>query len=721
MVPSTDGATLRVSRLAGTVEQEEEAEAHDGPGTAARFTKKLVHVCSDHNGAIYVADDRSIRKVQLPEWMRAAPGGQHLQQQQQQQAGPSQPQPQTAPAVVSTLLHNRWGCKSHIRGLCHVAGGGAWGAEECLLFATRNALFRLPLGGAAAGGAAGETAAAEVDAGGNMPAGWLSLPAADAAGAAAGPGACSGGTAGADEPAAGGADEQVAAGGAWAPALVAGDLYEPKGEPMLDGVGAAVRFCRIGAGLALDWLGRAVVLDIVCDGKRGSPGAARLRFVSPDGSVTSGVSLPGQCFNPVVLPNGYLAVSQTLMANKVDVRSKGLLIADVGLMTPPPLAALPWAAGAGVGAAAVAAGAVEAQQPADVAAAMAAAMGTAEELGPEEAMWAEAALPAAMLLPAAQGPAGAGALVLAPPLAPAPAPAMTTAAAAATAAPALALPAAAHSGRDLLAADLGALLDAQPDGTADLVIVVGQHRFPAHRAVLAARSAHVKRLLLSQGAFSPTATSCSTGPGEARLELPGADPDAVPLVLQWVYTGSLARSSSSNSGNSSNSSSGGDFATVAQARAVAEVADRLQMLPLRDAAEAAVCAALSAANVVDCLLWAVRLCDEREASNSSAGGAGGSGDAGGGGSAAGSGGGVVGRDGGGGGDDGGNGGVGAQGGGGAFAARLLAQLREWYLQHYEAVWESAEDSVGRLMQERPQLAFELMRAQQKQSKRQRVH
>ncbi|PNH10714.1 ARM REPEAT PROTEIN INTERACTING WITH ABF2 [Tetrabaena socialis] len=126
-----------------------------------------------------------------------------------------------------------------------------------------------------------------------------------------------------------------------------------------------------------------------------------------------------------------------------------------------------------------------------------------------------------------------------------------------------------------LPADLGALLDRQPDGTADVVIVVGDRTFHAHRVLLSARSDYF------QQRFSSDFAEASA----QQLSLPDADPDAFELWLHFVYTGAA------------------DF-TAAQAAGVAELADRLLLPELREQAAAVVEASVSASTVVGLLLWA---------------------------------------------------------------------------------------------------------------------
>ncbi|PNH02446.1 ARM REPEAT PROTEIN INTERACTING WITH ABF2 [Tetrabaena socialis] len=126
-----------------------------------------------------------------------------------------------------------------------------------------------------------------------------------------------------------------------------------------------------------------------------------------------------------------------------------------------------------------------------------------------------------------------------------------------------------------LCADLGALLGRQPDGTADVAIVVGGRTFHAHRLILSARSDYFAQRL--GGGFADG--------GAQQLSLPDADPDAFEVTLRFVYT---------------------DAADIpaAQAQAVAELADRLLLPELRDKAAAVVEASVSAATVPGLLLWA---------------------------------------------------------------------------------------------------------------------
>ncbi|KAG2492373.1 hypothetical protein HYH03_009321 [Edaphochlamys debaryana] len=133
--------------------------------------------------------------------------------------------------------------------------------------------------------------------------------------------------------------------------------------------------------------------------------------------------------------------------------------------------------------------------------------------------------------------------------------------------------------RRTLHADMGALLDAQPDGTADLTLVVASRRFLAHRAILVARCDYFKQRL-ARGGFADGAA--------AELDLPDADPAAFELLLRFVYTGAV------------------DI-PPALAPSVAELADRLLLPELCADAQAVVLSGVSAATVVGSLLWAERL------------------------------------------------------------------------------------------------------------------
>ncbi|KXZ42589.1 hypothetical protein GPECTOR_132g601 [Gonium pectorale] len=135
--------------------------------------------------------------------------------------------------------------------------------------------------------------------------------------------------------------------------------------------------------------------------------------------------------------------------------------------------------------------------------------------------------------------------------------------------------AAASSPARTLPGDLGALLDRQPDGTADLEVVVGDRAFAVHRALLAARSDYFRQLL--GGGFAEG--------GAARLSLPDADSEAFALALRFLYTGAVD-------------------VPAAQVRPVAELADRLLLPELCRDAQERLLAEIGPESVVDAMLWA---------------------------------------------------------------------------------------------------------------------
>ncbi|PNH05722.1 putative tRNA-dihydrouridine synthase, partial [Tetrabaena socialis] len=126
-----------------------------------------------------------------------------------------------------------------------------------------------------------------------------------------------------------------------------------------------------------------------------------------------------------------------------------------------------------------------------------------------------------------------------------------------------------------LPADLGVLLGRQPDGTADVTIVVGGRTFHAHRGLLCARSDYFQQRL--GGGFAESSAQ--------QLTLPEAAADAFGVVLRFVYT---------------------DAADIpaALAQAVAELADRLLLPELFQQATAVVEASVSPGTVAGLLLWA---------------------------------------------------------------------------------------------------------------------
>ncbi|KAG2426684.1 hypothetical protein HXX76_012994 [Chlamydomonas incerta] len=151
--------------------------------------------------------------------------------------------------------------------------------------------------------------------------------------------------------------------------------------------------------------------------------------------------------------------------------------------------------------------------------------------------------------------------------------------------PRLSAPAAARPSQRSLPADLGALLDAQPDGTSDVTICVGGRRFHVHRAILSARCDYFKQRLANDGFADASA---------AELELPDADADAFALLLRWLYTGVA------------------DIPSDELARGVAELADRLLLSELCTTALEVVAASVTTGTAVDCLLWAAGCSESRD-------------------------------------------------------------------------------------------------------------
>ena len=125
--------------------------------------------------------------------------------------------------------------------------------------------------------------------------------------------------------------------------------------------------------------------------------------------------------------------------------------------------------------------------------------------------------------------------------------------------------------------DLGALLDAQPDDTSDLVIRVGERRFHCHRLILSTRCDYFKQRLAAGGGFADARA--------AELELPDADADAFALLLRWLYTGGAA-------------------IPPALALAVAELADRLLLPELCLAAQGRLMSGVQPSTIATALLWA---------------------------------------------------------------------------------------------------------------------
>ncbi|KAG2429615.1 hypothetical protein HXX76_010847 [Chlamydomonas incerta] len=194
--------------------------------------------------------------------------------------------------------------------------------------------------------------------------------------------------------------------------------------------------------------------------------------------------------------------------------------------------------------------------------------------------------------------------------------------------------------------DLGALLDAQPDGSSDIAIRVGGRRFHTHRAILSARCDYFKQRLLAPDLDAGGGGGGGGGSGSgfvdaraAELELPDADPDAFALLLRWLYTGAA------------------DI-PLAQARELAVLADRLLLPDLCTAAQGVVMELVCPATAVDCLLWAARCAD-------------------------------------------------ARGGAGGCFAPLLERLKGWYVEHHEEVKAEADASRERLVMEAPLMALRL--------------
>ncbi|KXZ42449.1 hypothetical protein GPECTOR_145g740 [Gonium pectorale] len=102
--------------------------------------------------------------------------------------------------------------------------------------------------------------------------------------------------------------------------------------------------------------------------------------------------------------------------------------------------------------------------------------------------------------------------------------------------------------------------------------------FPAHRAILAARCPYFRRLFA--GGFADSAAP--------RVELRGAEPEALAAVLCHLYTGDP-----------------GDLAE-GLLRPVAELADRLLLPELRDHVAARLVRSVTPGTVVDGMLWADR-------------------------------------------------------------------------------------------------------------------
>ncbi|KAG2490854.1 hypothetical protein HYH03_010772 [Edaphochlamys debaryana] len=142
-----------------------------------------------------------------------------------------------------------------------------------------------------------------------------------------------------------------------------------------------------------------------------------------------------------------------------------------------------------------------------------------------------------------------------------------------------------------LVSDMRSLLERQPDGTSDLELVVGDRTFHAHRGVLAARCPHVARLLAeaeAEGAAAGADAAQLMSPRRQRLELQGVDPDALPLALRWVYTGSC------------------DEVPSRLQRPLFELAMRLELPGLQTEASTQLVQGLTPATAVPLLLWAAQ-------------------------------------------------------------------------------------------------------------------
>ncbi len=132
-----------------------------------------------------------------------------------------------------------------------------------------------------------------------------------------------------------------------------------------------------------------------------------------------------------------------------------------------------------------------------------------------------------------------------------------------------------------LPADLSALLASlsQPDGSsADVVVEAGGRDFPAHRAVLAARSAFFRSLVDPSRGFTDGTAQ--------RLSLPDADPKAFELVLRYMYTDSVGS------------------IPEALLPLTAELADRLLLPGLCEEVGRQVLECVCGESVVGLLLWA---------------------------------------------------------------------------------------------------------------------
>ncbi len=129
-----------------------------------------------------------------------------------------------------------------------------------------------------------------------------------------------------------------------------------------------------------------------------------------------------------------------------------------------------------------------------------------------------------------------------------------------------------------LPSDLGALLDRQPDGSADVTVEVGGQAFQAHRTVLVARSEYFRQRLDPGAGFADG--------GAQQLSLPDADPAAFGLVLRYMYTDRV------------------EAVPHGLLQPVGELADRLLLPGLCEEVGKQLLGTVCASSVVGLLLWA---------------------------------------------------------------------------------------------------------------------
>ncbi|PNH01245.1 Kelch-like protein 20 [Tetrabaena socialis] len=127
-----------------------------------------------------------------------------------------------------------------------------------------------------------------------------------------------------------------------------------------------------------------------------------------------------------------------------------------------------------------------------------------------------------------------------------------------------------------LRGDLLALLERQPDGTADVVLIAGPDRHHVHRALLSARCDYYRHLFQSDFADA-----------RATEFIVPDDPAAVRIFVRFLYS---------------------DDADIPadNAIAVTEMANRLLVPKLFELGVAAVVASLSASNIAGIRVWANR-------------------------------------------------------------------------------------------------------------------